>query len=133
MPRLCSLRFSVRTSLLIVTLLCAWLGWRSYAAHQVTQAIAGIRTLGGEVQPSTPQETFWAWLLGSQRVTSIYFLGPTTSDADIEAIGSHVSRLPELDTISLIDTAVSEAGSRRLRRQFPGIEVRSITTVLDAF
>ena len=40
-------RFSLRTFLVIVTLICVWLGWEFSSARKQKQAVEAIRAIGG--------------------------------------------------------------------------------------
>ncbi len=41
------LRFSLRTFLVVVTLVCVWLGWKINSARKQKQAVEAIQAIGG--------------------------------------------------------------------------------------
>src|SRR5437868_818874 len=50
MPFLRRLRISLRTSMLVVLVVAAWLGWITHRARQQWDAVAAIREYGGSVR-----------------------------------------------------------------------------------
>lgn len=127
-------RLSLRSALLLTTLACLGLGWYSYRDGQQTRALAEIRALGGNPLIEPGGGTWFSNLLSenltppSGRVLAITFLGPAVSDAEIGSVVGHVSVLPDLERITLMDTAITSAGEQRLRDALPHLEIQVIAT-----
>ncbi len=49
-PRRRYLQFSLRTFLVLLTLVCVWFGWQVNRANQRRQAVAWVLEMGGSVQ-----------------------------------------------------------------------------------
>jgi hypothetical protein len=51
-------RFSLRTLLIVLTVLCIWIGWYSWVAHRQAKAVSEIRNVGGVVYYSHQMKGF---------------------------------------------------------------------------
>ena len=131
MARFRGIRFSTRSLLIGASLVCIALGWRAYSAAKQRQAMTAIQSVGGQVQPGTPQGTFSAWLRGQESVSGFHFLGPAVSDADIEVIARNASEFGDLMSMTFVETTVSETGREELQRRLPNVEIRLISPILD--
>jgi hypothetical protein len=123
------LRFSMRTLLVLMTLLSLWLGYHAKRATDQRAAVRMIRKLGGSVMydyqfaarqagfQGTAQPGGWLWLrrlIGDeyfQNVISVYLDRTQVTDDDLILIG----RLKEVTLISLGSTRISDAGLEHLR------------------
>ena len=121
------MRLSLRWALLITTIICLWLGWQTHIDRRRARALAQIRELGGNVQADAVQASFFVRLvnkngsLDAVRVSDVNFLGPIVSDSDIDDIARCASVLPNLESITLMETAVTPVGERKLRAKLPNL------------
>lgn len=65
------------------------------------------------------------------QVIEVSFLGPRISDAEIETLLNSLWVFPNLERLSLVDTAVSREGEYRLRSKLQDIELQVIRTVWE--
>lgn len=135
------LQFSVRTVLLLVAVLCVWLGYRVHASRQRAEAIAHIEKLGGQIYydyqvkldsdgdpylvPLTPYPyPEWAKplteVLFPPRVWSVGLHSIPLSDDDIPFIAG----FDGLHTAVLAGTGITDAGLAELSRLS---ELRNLT------
>jgi len=109
-------QYSLRTFLLIVTLICVWLGWRITAARQQRLAVAAVRELGSGIEydfdkndqevdrhPSEP-----AWLMSIFGVDFFHDVvdvdlteGSTPKPKDFDSLRPHLRYFPRLQYIVL--------------------------------
>ena len=85
------LSFSLRTLLIVFTLLTCWLGWNIHRVRQREQAIQYITSLGGQVFYGPPEKPWkrvpMAWqLLGAKPVEHIFGRGAYYDDGDQEQL-----------------------------------------------
>ena len=121
-------RFSLRAALLIVAVACVLLVWRTRLAQQQRSTIESLRQLGAQIHL---RDADWhVRLLGQSAVTSIDFLGPQVSDANVEDIVRHASKLKSLAHVRLVETAVTPNGKSALRSRLPHVEIELVTPVL---
>jgi hypothetical protein len=131
------LRWSLRSILLIMAITCLWLGWQAQHARREVRAIAQLRELGGYVQSeSVHSSRFGSWisgkgLSGKARVRGVAFLGPKIRDADIETIVRSASVLAQLESITLMETAITLSGEQELRSRLPNLQINVISPVLE--
>ncbi len=125
------LQFSVRTALLLVAVLCVWLGYRVHVSRQRAEAIAHIEKLGGQIHydyqvkwdaegssylvPKTPYPyPEWARplteVLFPPRVWSVGLHGIPLTDDDVEFI----TRFDGLHTAILAGTGITDAELAKL-------------------
>lgn len=118
------LQFSLRTFLIVLTLLAMGLGYVSFRAREQRAAVARIKELGGHIQydyqrgsnpkPSPPG---WPWLrrlVGDEYFQDVAFVKldkTQVSDADLRLI----SKLRRAKTLSLNWTNVSDEGLSSIR------------------
>ncbi len=118
------LQFSLRTFLIVLTLLAMGLGYVSFRAREQREAVARINELGGHIQydyqrgsnpkPSPPG---WPWLrrlVGDEYFQDVAFvnLGNTkVSDADLRLI----SKLRRTKILTLDGTNISDEGLASIR------------------
>jgi hypothetical protein len=124
-------QFSIRSLLvlvLVVAIPCSWMAVETKNARQQGEAVEEIKKLGGQVvydyqvfqpfnslrPPSGPPEP--AWLrnpLGEDffaTAVGVGFISLPVTDAGLE----HLKRLPQLQTLILLDTKVTDTGLERL-------------------
>jgi hypothetical protein len=112
-------QFSLRTFLILVTLLAMWLGYISFRAREQQAAVRRINELGGSVQYDyqigiypTTSPAGWPWLrklVGDeyfQDVVAVNLNDTKVSDADLGVIG----KLRRTKRLALNRTDVSDAG-----------------------
>ena len=126
--------------MLLMTVVCLWLGWRAYLERQQTEALNWLRGLGGHVQcvgvqsvgvPTAGINNFVvrdAPITGAN-VTDINFLGLKSSDAEIDEIVRCASQLPKLQRVTFTDTAITYDGEQKLHAALPSLEVKVITSI----
>ena len=138
-------RFSLRTLLVVVVLLCLPLGWfaaRLRDAERQRKAVEAIRAAGGAVKYDYQEAGGWgaepnapAWLrevVGDDffsDVVEVHLLGTTFGDESME----HLKRLTNLNGLGLNDTQVTDAGLDHIKR-LPSLEALYLggTDVTDA-
>ena len=99
-------RFSLRTFLLVVTVLCVWLGWKINAAREQRQAVAEVRALDAHVRydfeivpgllPKSPhpEPGWYAKLLGLDYFYDVRELGSNwNASKDVAAVLPHLHNL----------------------------------------
>jgi hypothetical protein len=142
------LRFNLRTFLLLVTVLCVWLGVKVNHARRQKEAVEALRTLGFRVYyehwrtgdgsfdlSKTLEVPTWLLSLAGddffQRVVSVE-VGPASIDEDLV----HLAALPHIESLHVSGrgNAVSDAGLSHLPRpdrlvHFAGVK----SSVGDAF
>ena len=127
------LRFSLRTLLVVMTVLCVWLGFKVNAARRQKEAVEAILKAGGEIffdyqlEPPTGQPDKFnfdfdqnvsppgpAWLreqLGEEYFREVYavrFFGPTIS----ASVLPQLVNFPELRSAYLCEVKIAPDGSR---------------------
>ena len=117
-------QFTLRTAMILVTLLAAWLGYVTYGVHEQRMAVARIHELGGSIQydyeigmyaRSSPAG--WEWLrrlAGDEYFQDVVFVKldqTQVSDDDLRIIG----KLRRIKTLSLNGTSVSDEGLASIR------------------
>ena len=130
MIRFRRIRFGIRSLLIGASIVCVALGWRAYCWNQDEKAIAAIRAIGGQVEFGLAHVAFRSWLLGRSGVAGVHFFGPTISDANIDEITHHASKLSGLKRISFVETVVSRAGEQAIQRELPHVEIELVATAM---
>jgi hypothetical protein len=122
-------RLSVRALMILVLILGCGLGWVVHRAHVQREAIAAIERAGGSVGyswqlsngmpvPNRPKPPGPGWarrLLGPDffdTATSVRLQGPQCGDEALQA----ACRLPWLEELVVVNTAVTDAGAEDLGR-----------------
>ena len=114
-PRRGWFRFSLRSMLLALTLLCIWLGILASRASDQRQAVAAIRALGGRVlydyqMPGSGAPNDSNWLRGIMQhdffanVVFVGLIGTDATNADLV----HLQRLRKLEGLSLVGTDLTD-------------------------
>jgi hypothetical protein len=141
--------FSLRTLLIVVTLVgcgMGWVGMKVQEARRQQAAVRAIEDLGGEVQydyefdskggalpnPALPGPAWLHFLLGDdffRDAHDVLLLGPQVTDTSLE----HLRWLTKLQSLCLNVAHVTDAGLERLKglTQLRGLDLRH-TDVTDA-
>jgi hypothetical protein len=119
------LQFSLRTFVIVISLLAAWLGYISFRAREQREVVARVTELGGKFEydyqtGKNPQKTppGWPWLrrlVGDeyfQDVAVVHLDDTKVSDADLRLI----CKLRRAKKLSLNRTEVSDEGLVSIRR-----------------
>lgn len=125
------LQFSVRTMLVVLTLLCLWLGNVAINAYRQRAAVQRIQDLGGWVlydndydPPDYPRikDDLWSWLPKdyAHTVLSVYLPNTPLKDNQIDV----VTQLPHTVILDVSGTEISDAG---LARVSASLKLRSIS------
>jgi hypothetical protein len=117
-----SLRFSLRSLLLLTTVLCVWLGWQAHRAHEQQAALAFLRGVPvGSIKYDRRAEELSVpnWLRESigdnffRSVVEVHLTDSVTSE-NLPEIVSQLRRLPKLETVYLWHARVSDDDLRHL-------------------
>jgi hypothetical protein len=147
------MRYSLRTLLIVTTVLLIWLGRQAEEVHQQRAVVKVVDRLHGALgyddSPSgSPLRRRLAGWLGRETIANIdavYLGGTTAGDDDLAPLGklrglrtvvltssavtdlglAHLRGLPSLEAIDLRFTAVTEAGVTDLRRALPHAKILS--------
>src|SRR5262245_47882876 len=126
------LRFSLRTMLLLITVLCIWLGFQVNAARRQREAVAAILDAGGTVYydyqvisrgvglprygfdlSRTPPGPEWLrkYIGGDYFCTAIVvdLHRPNIANGDLDQLGQQITKLTKLRILSLNGTGISDA------------------------
>jgi hypothetical protein len=123
--------------MLATVVLCVLLGWYSYIRRQ-SLAVDRIRSLGGQLQMDGPQDSGIATVAPGQKpeslddVVSILFLGGRVSNAELDEIVHLIWVFPNLQRITLVDTATTTEREERARARLPNIQLKVVKPVLDS-
>lgn len=129
------IRLSLRTALLIMTVVCLFLGHRAYVDKIQRDALHSIYDLGGKIQGDATQSSPFQSLIGNDRsmhareVTSVAFLGADFDDSDIDEFSRCASMLPRLRQVMMTDTLVTMDGEWLLRSKLPNLEINVINLI----
>ena len=132
-PRRRWLQVSLRTLLVVVTLLCIGLGWVVHRGERQRRAVAALKEKGGVVSydwsPDSVGETPCLPPDYSVDVEIVMLFGKKVKDADM----AHLKRLRGLRTLYLTSTQITDAGLSNLagRTSLRGLNLRW-TQVTDA-
>ena len=112
-PRRRWLRFSLRTLLILVTLLSIGLGTFVHRGERQRRAVAAVKALGGSIRydvsgTSPASDTLSRWLPRDyfDDVYLVSLMHCTVTNADL----AHISRLTQLEVLELDSTNVTDAG-----------------------
>ena len=113
------MRFSLRTLLLVTTVLVVWLGHLAEQVHQQRAVVRAIERLHGSLGyddslSNSPLRRWLASRLGRETVANIeavYLGGTAARDDDLAAL----KNLPRLSTVVLTSSPVTDAGLVHLR------------------
>ena len=127
-------QFSLRTLMVVMTMLAVWTGWTVSKVKRMQRAIASVEWLGGfiaykhqwrdgEFLPNArPPASNWMRLLfgeryGAEPVEIQLFACPQMRAAEFtDAEAAAISQLEELTWLVLMDTKLTDAGLRHLHR-----------------
>lgn len=129
-------RYSLRSALLIITIICFWLGWQTHLFREQARALVQIRELGGTVTTAAEKSSFFARLvdknssIDAASITHISFLGLAVGDSAIDDIARCTFVLPNLESIIFMETAITPDGERRLQAKLPSVQIQVITPIL---
>jgi hypothetical protein len=120
------LRFGMRTLLVLVTLLCVWLGWLMHGVHKQRNAVAKLEKHGArfvyfpvfamspwnDILPPSVRRRLNASLPSNdwKRLISVWVENVDFRDEDIDIFRD----LPHLDRLRLPGTSLTDAGLSRL-------------------
>ena len=125
------LRFSLRTLLVVITVLCVWLGFKVNAARRQKEAVDAILKAGGTVfydfqRPANvvgvpvatepPGARWLRRLLGDEYFEDVIGVGFSGVKKPTIDVLQQLSRLPKLETVNLSDTQVDDEGLRQFVR-----------------
>ncbi len=122
-------QFSLRTFLVVLTIVCVWFGWQVNRANRQRQAVAWVLEIGGSVKydyevddkgntiadakPTSPE-----WLPDFyDQVVYVYLTGMPVSDL------TPLANLKSLERLYLWDTRVSEEQITKLRQALPNCAI----------
>lgn len=145
------MRFSLRTLLLLTTVIVVCLGYKAEQVHRQRAAVAAIELLHGSVRydDSLSDSSIRGWFarwLGRDAIANIdavYLGGTEASDADLTCLKQlaqlrtlvltstpirdaglvHLRNLTHLHTLDLRFTSVTNAGVADLRRALPNAKI----------
>ena len=114
------MRYSLRTLLLVMTVLVVWLGYQAEQIHRQRAVVRAIERLHGSVKydDSLGNSALRRWLgrwLGREaiaNVDAVYLAGATVADGDLACL----KELPRLRTVVLTSSPITDAGLQHLRR-----------------
>lgn len=110
-----SFRYGLRSLLVFVALVAAWLGWIAHRGHVQQQAVAIITQSGGSVEYDDPSVPVWLTRLAGKdcfcSVWKVDLSGTKVTDAELV----HLKPLTRLHTVNLAGTKVTDSGLRHLR------------------
>ncbi len=149
-PRRRYLQFSLRTFLVLLTLVCVWFGWQVNRVNRQRKAVAWVLEMGGSVlydyqydgnlisyaKPTGPE-----WLLDFNHqvvlvdlaTAPVSDLAPLTKLKSLQALGlSHtagldltpLAKLNSLRFLDLLDTQVSEEQITKIQQALPNSRIR---------
>ena len=114
-------RFSFRTLLVVVTLLCLFLGQTAYIARHRTAAIEAIRAAGGQLDfvmqaadQFSPVQRWYLSLWGDSYWKSVRFVRLGERPVGDEIL-VQLEWLPEVFELDLLHTQITDEGLRHLR------------------
>lgn len=124
------IRFTLRTTLgfvLLVAILCSWVGVKANAARRQQAAVSAIREGGGSVQyrhqhdnsgrtvpnAESPGPRWVRMLMGDDFLSTVdaAYFGPAAGDP----VASHLEALPELEHLYLNHSRITDQGLAHLR------------------
>ena len=113
-PRRRWFRFSLRTLLLVTTLLACWLGFQVWRWNECDKAIAQLRSLGGEVSFGTNPAPKWLVAIFGEKpfrrvgVVNLHRLPATDEHLKL------MSWFPDVETVLINQSKVTDAGIENL-------------------
>ena len=124
-------RYSLRTLMLVVTLICVWLGITVKRAREQRSAVEAIQKLGGDVyyehqfiNSNDPPGPEWLrQLIGDEYFFSVAIARLYGSKVNDTSLAS-IKRLTDLKWLELHDTHVTDEGVKRLQQVFPNCEIK---------
>lgn len=124
-PGRCWFQYSLRTLLILTTVVAALFAWWSYKARQQREAVAAIENAGGSVaydfqKQQLEKPPHWpAWMVDAMGVDyfasvhRVSFLGKKASpDSELR----HLDKLPTLEELWMGGTPTSDAGLEHLQK-----------------
>jgi len=113
------LRFSLRTLLLLIAVLCVWLAWRMNRVRHIRDAVAEIKRLGGGIvytheldmaPPVDPPGPKWfRQIFGDEFFEVVVQIDLANHAADDHTM-ELISRLPGIQSVILISDSVTDKG-----------------------
>lgn len=99
-----NLKFSVRTLLVLVAVVCAWLGWANHKYRVQQRAIHAVQALGGDVAWKTTSPQWLVNLIGRDPfayVSEVSFIDAPIRGDDLTALAG----LTRLEQLSIAQSA----------------------------
>lgn len=115
-----SVRFTLKTAVLVLAVLACWLGWATYRAREQKAAVSAIEAVYGRViyDRASDGHTAPDWLCNL--VGTDYWANVVLVDLDNEAVTDEtltgLSRLRSLERLHLSNTRISNDGLANLAR-----------------
>jgi Leucine-rich repeat (LRR) protein len=133
------LRFSIRTALLLVAILCGLLAWMSrdvHLAYRRASLSAEAARLGGSVERlpvRTPRRSPLHWITNlwdpqlAEGIQSVSAAGPSVTDAEVARLATLIRGLPEVEQLTLERTSITDKSWEALAtcRQLRILDLRS--------
>jgi hypothetical protein len=116
------LRYSLRSLLLVMTILCLWLGWLTHRAQEQRAALAFLRSVPvGSIRFDRRDEQIWApaWLRQSigddyfRSIVEVHLTSEVTGE-NLPQVVAQLCRLPKLETVYLWYAKVTDDDLRHL-------------------
>ncbi len=109
------LRVSLRSLLVVLTLLAVGLGWFANYAHKRTTAFAKIEEAGGEIQMAPTKPTLLEQWFGSEIFGSVYRIDLRQGKERVDnSLLEHLGNLTELQQLDLSYAHVDDAGVQHI-------------------
>ena len=124
------IKFSIRTVLLLITLVAVFLAFQTRAIRQHNEAAARLRESGGQFD--FEPITFKRWITGTiPAIEELKFFGPTVDDDVIDDIVDVASTFGSR-RVSLIETLITPQGERELKTRLPKTQFQIVTLGVDS-
>jgi hypothetical protein len=123
--------------MLATVVLCVLLGWYSHIRRQ-SLAVDRIQSFGGQLQMDGAQDSGVATVAPGQKpeslddVVGILFMGGRVSNAELDEIVHLIWVFPNLQRITLVDTATTTEREESARARLPSIQLRVVKPVPDS-
>lgn len=117
-------QFSLRSMVILTTLVALFLGYFAHQARKREHALGAVRRLGGTIFYNNDAPEFVNRLLGETwfaRVVAIDLAFTEANDNDVEQLGNELRQLNGIAWLRISGTPISASGASRLRKTLPDI------------